>query len=48
MLGNLVRTIATSGPVVSASILLATAILGLVRLRWPMDTWPVWLFSYKP
>jgi len=49
MLGNLVWAIAGNGrTVVSAAILLAGAILGLVRIRWPKDTWPVWLFSYKP
>jgi hypothetical protein len=49
MLGNLIWAIAGSGrTVVSASLLFAVSILGIVRVRWPKDTWPVWLFSYKP
>jgi hypothetical protein len=48
MLGNLIWTIAIGGDVISASILLAGALLWLIRLRWPRDTWPAWLFSYKP
>jgi len=48
MLGNLIWSIANGTTVISASLLFAVALLGLIRLRWPMDTWPVWLFSYKP
>jgi hypothetical protein len=48
MVGNFVWAIAGGYPMVIASILLAGALLGLVRLRWPRDTWPAWLFSYKP
>jgi hypothetical protein len=47
-LGNLIWAIASSGAVVFASILFGSSFVGLVRLRWPQDTWPVWLFSYKP
>src|SRR5689334_22964057 len=45
---TLAWAIADDGDVVAASILFAGAVLGLIRLRWPRDTWPVWLFSYKP
>jgi hypothetical protein len=48
MLGNLIWAILAGGPILTAAILFAGALLGLVRLRWPKDTWPVWLFSYKP
>ena len=49
MLGNLIWAIAGNGrAVVSASILLSGAVLGLVRVRWPKDTWPTWVFSYEP
>jgi hypothetical protein len=26
----------------------AASVLILVRTRWPMDTWPKWLFTWKP
>jgi hypothetical protein len=49
MLSNLIWAIWDHGPsMVSASILLAGAVIGLIRVRWPMDTWPEWLFTYKP
>jgi hypothetical protein len=48
MLGNLILAIAVGEPVVSASIFFGGAVLLLLRIRWPMDTWPEWLFTYKP
>ena len=49
MLGNVVWAIFFGGGVViGSSILFAGAVLGLLRLRRPMDTWPEWLFTYKP
>jgi hypothetical protein len=48
-LGNLIWTIVGKGDtVVYASFLFVIAVLSLIRLRWPMDTWPEWLFTYKP
>jgi len=47
-LGNLIWAIAEGNSTVSASLVFAFALVGLIRLRWPKDTWPVWLFSYKP
>jgi hypothetical protein len=48
-LGNLIWALVDGGPaIVPASLVFASSIIGLIRLRWPMDTWPAWLFSYKP
>jgi hypothetical protein len=46
--GTLIWAIANGGDVLAASILFGGSLLGLIRLRWPKDTWPAWLFSYKP
>ena len=45
---HLIWAIANGGDVLAASILFGGSLLGLIRLRWPKDTWPAWLFSYKP